>query len=374
METAEPGICSRTTTRSLEQQQQEDKIAVVADAASISGSSSLSDEFDLDRYRSQAIKMKSVSSSSLPQIPKIQDESQQNGNINVLGFELPLSYLKERHKDPIFLLKSMAVFYVCGAICQFSTNVFGSGYDPVLSIVASIHIIFVCLYTLSQLQSSIINGVKVDRKQMPFALPYVAGYTTLVIYSFLVKTPFNSMPLFLLAIFVTGFFFLTLNSCAQIKNVVPKYDPDYQMKFFAKRAMVGLLNVTGATDVLSDIALGVQIIQKYHGFLRYIGIVLFICCLLDFVIVNIRLTSPGEVSIAMHAWAIVLETFIIITSILAAIRIKSENADWEFILLLVFSFVSTVINFAHHIFVIVEWRLAIGRTHNQTVTFVEVFE
>eukprot|EP01025_Chloroclados_australasicus_P037765 TRINITY_DN3861_c0_g4_i1.p1 TRINITY_DN3861_c0_g4~~TRINITY_DN3861_c0_g4_i1.p1 ORF type:complete len:377 (+),score=20.72 TRINITY_DN3861_c0_g4_i1:61-1191(+) len=358
------------------QQQEEELIDVVSDTTSNSESYD-SDEFELERFRNQSQQMTSLKSISIQPINQDLEEKGENvgqkKNINILGFELQLEYLKERHKDPILLLKTMAFFYSCGGICQLVTMVFGSGYDLVLSIVGSLHIVSISLFSLVQLQYSLKDGIKIRKRDIPYILLFISGYTTIIIYSFIVKVPFNSMPLFLLTLYAMGFFFLTLSACASVKNNIPKNDPNYQLRFFVKRAMLGILNSTSIIDVLSDVALGVQIIQKYHGFLRYIGIVLFFCCLLDFLIVNIRIVTPGKVTIVMHTWAIVLEIFIIISSILAAVKIKDENVDWEFVLLLVFSLVSTLINFLHHIFVVVEWQLTMRQKHTP-VTFVEFFE
>eukprot|EP01025_Chloroclados_australasicus_P004912 TRINITY_DN11342_c0_g1_i1.p1 TRINITY_DN11342_c0_g1~~TRINITY_DN11342_c0_g1_i1.p1 ORF type:complete len:381 (-),score=12.73 TRINITY_DN11342_c0_g1_i1:79-1221(-) len=380
METQGQRVWLRSTSQDS-QDQEMDKIPVVDDAISKSQSSSVSDQFDLDCSRNQQKNMtqKSGASSTLSVQP-ISLNQQKTGEyfgarntINILGFELQLQILEERHKDPILLLKTIAFFYLCGSLCYLGTFIFGSRYDLVLSIISPLHTVFCIFFVLKQLQQSVKDGIKIRRIDLPYIIFLVSGYTTVIVYSFLVKTPFNSMPIFLLALFTVGFFFLTVIALACTKTNMPASDPHYEMKFFVKRVMVGILNCTSAMDVLSDIALGIQIIIKYHGFLRYIGIVLFLCCVLDFVIVNIRILMPEKVSIQMHAWAIVLEVLIIVTTILVAVKIKTQNADWEFILLLVFSFVSTMINFLHHIFIVVEWKWAIMRKR-QVVTFVEIFE
>eukprot|EP01025_Chloroclados_australasicus_P059846 TRINITY_DN7596_c2_g1_i2.p3 TRINITY_DN7596_c2_g1~~TRINITY_DN7596_c2_g1_i2.p3 ORF type:complete len:177 (+),score=8.45 TRINITY_DN7596_c2_g1_i2:36-533(+) len=164
-----------------------------------------------------------------------------------------------------------------------------------------------------------------------------------------------------------------MNACITLHNHLSWDDPNYQSKYFIQKFMFGVINATGFVDVLSDIALGIQIIQKYEGYLQILGISMFVLCLLDFGILNIRLFSPDKVTITMHAWAIVLEIVILVTSVLVALQLDKSNTDWEFVLLLVFSFVSTVVNFIHHIFVIVQWYF-VQRKKRKQVTLVNIFE
>eukprot|EP01025_Chloroclados_australasicus_P031964 TRINITY_DN3236_c0_g1_i1.p1 TRINITY_DN3236_c0_g1~~TRINITY_DN3236_c0_g1_i1.p1 ORF type:complete len:377 (+),score=17.04 TRINITY_DN3236_c0_g1_i1:241-1371(+) len=363
-------------TESLEQQD-DSKITIIADAVSHSDSSSHTDEFDIDQFRNSAagkpVSKIANSHNNFHQSIIQSGQACKQEIIKVLGYELLVKHLKERHKDPIFLLKTIAFFFFVGSLLQFGLMVVGSGFDVALSFIACTSIILSGLMNIIILKHSAENGVNIEFKYMPYHISAIVAYTAMIIYCFMVKTPFDSMPFFLLGLLLTAFFFTITVACGTIKNNTPQSDSNYQLKFFVKRILLGVLNATGIIDVLSDIALGVEIIQLYRGFLRYIGIVMFIFCILDFVIVNIRSFAPQKVTMSMHLWAIVLETIIIIVSILAAVKVDKENIEWEFIQLLVFSFVSTMINYLHHIFVVVEWRAAIRR-QDKVVTFREVFD
>eukprot|EP01025_Chloroclados_australasicus_P027305 TRINITY_DN2711_c0_g1_i1.p3 TRINITY_DN2711_c0_g1~~TRINITY_DN2711_c0_g1_i1.p3 ORF type:complete len:365 (+),score=33.07 TRINITY_DN2711_c0_g1_i1:215-1309(+) len=337
------------------------------------GVTSSEDEFDLERFR--------LSKTVVPKVldPSSSTHSQQaQGNLEkeiltVLGIDFVIAYLQERNRNPILLLQVVAFCAVAGNIVTTMSSMVGTNFDPIQCSLSTVFELTMLACPVIFLKKSIKNGLKYTLGETLLVVVNFASPSAMIIYSFMVKSPFDSIPLFLSTFFITALFYMMQNACTVLYNPTNKNDPEYQLKFFFKRIMLSVINATGYVDVLSDIALGIQIIQKYTGYLKVLGVFMFIFCILDFLIVNFRFAAPEKVTVGMHAWAIALEVMILAVSILSVLQVDSKDIDWDFLLLLVFSLVSTAVNFLHHIFVIVQWQFA-KRKQRKAITFVEVFE
>eukprot|EP01024_Parvocaulis_polyphysoides_P071640 TRINITY_DN894_c1_g1_i4.p1 TRINITY_DN894_c1_g1~~TRINITY_DN894_c1_g1_i4.p1 ORF type:complete len:424 (-),score=20.82 TRINITY_DN894_c1_g1_i4:503-1774(-) len=286
--------------------------------------------------------------------------------IHFLGLKFPMEVIKERNQIPQHVLGPVYLCYMFGFGSQLFVFSFGTQLDPISSILSVVVTILGLIAVTIVLQKSIINGIKFTKIELVFIFFGLNLFAALILHVFLKKMPFSSTAYFLIAFYFSALLQLVCIAIATTFNTDDFNDPNYLLKFYYKRFMMAILNVTGTIDALSDIALGTRIFQNYDGFLKFLGLFLFILCSIDFLIVHVRIIDPSKVTISMHVLAVVLEIFVIMISSLAAVKMSKEQLSAEFISLLVVSFFTTGVNFLHHLFVIVEWYLE-RRQRNRTI-------
>eukprot|EP01025_Chloroclados_australasicus_P033914 TRINITY_DN34687_c2_g1_i2.p1 TRINITY_DN34687_c2_g1~~TRINITY_DN34687_c2_g1_i2.p1 ORF type:complete len:396 (-),score=-0.10 TRINITY_DN34687_c2_g1_i2:39-1124(-) len=343
-----------------------------------SDNSSSGDEFNLERFRLANVINKQATNNVSSQNPTPQHTSgieqlDQEESITILGVSFPLQYLKERNRNHVLIFQFILICLLCASVITVLIFIPGTNFNPYQSILSVTFSLLNIVYPFAFLNRSVVNGMKYTNKDMIYFTIVILNASALILSGFVLVTPFDVLPYFLSGIFTMSVFYLTMNQIVQLPHNVDVDDPNYQLKFFVKRILFGVINATGFIDVLSDIALGYEVVKKSEGILQVLGISMFVLCLMDFAIVNIRLIYPHKVTLQMHTWAIFLESLILTVTIIVTLSFDEDNKrDWDFVLLLVFSFVSTIINFLHHIFIIVQW--CARRQEREKITYVDVFE
>eukprot|EP01024_Parvocaulis_polyphysoides_P068680 TRINITY_DN8381_c0_g4_i3.p1 TRINITY_DN8381_c0_g4~~TRINITY_DN8381_c0_g4_i3.p1 ORF type:complete len:381 (+),score=33.99 TRINITY_DN8381_c0_g4_i3:245-1387(+) len=328
---------------------------------------STDDEFDLDKFRDATY-----------HVPKkILDQDEQNRQLEqkvhqitaraeyfkYLGIQFSLRKLQQRNKDPKLFLNTILTLHILENFGVILLIVFGSKYI-VFSVI--LHILFQICF--QQLLLSFVTNYFVSKKVAQILIFFVgAGFSFgLIIFWFFFDVLFGNIVYFLLSLEFKALFEMLILQLAVLPNSTPFDDQDYQIKFFFSRIIIAILNSTGLLDVLSDIVLGFELIQ-FKGSLKIMGISLFLLCVMDFLILIIRVMQPKKVTMYIHIWAIVLEVATLSISVLIFFEFNKKECNHikfgndehgDFFGLLVLSFVTTLINFVHHIFVIFEHQVS----------------
>eukprot|EP01023_Acetabularia_acetabulum_P064490 TRINITY_DN8354_c0_g2_i3.p1 TRINITY_DN8354_c0_g2~~TRINITY_DN8354_c0_g2_i3.p1 ORF type:complete len:386 (-),score=29.09 TRINITY_DN8354_c0_g2_i3:196-1353(-) len=314
-----------------------------------------SQEFDIEIFRSTDKKLNTSG--------KFDEPSAKSKTIKFLGGEFIIEILQERNKNPVLVLQCVfgsALFY---ALSFFITFSFGLNFQilPTAITAAASFVNFWVIFDVQQL--SIKNGLKKSPTLILRILFHVLCLIGLFVYAIVIKTPFNSTPLFLLAIyfafFCRGFCFGVLLT----PNFTPFDDPNYQLRFFSDRITDTFFTATGTVDVLSDIAMAQFLIWQYYQskFLLVIGIFLLVLCAVDYVLLLKRVLHPSRNGLKVMIATVGTEILILGLTLVVLIKFSSNQAfeiDSDSLFVTVISLSSTVVNLIHHVLIIYSLFLA----------------
>eukprot|EP01023_Acetabularia_acetabulum_P045066 TRINITY_DN4558_c0_g1_i1.p2 TRINITY_DN4558_c0_g1~~TRINITY_DN4558_c0_g1_i1.p2 ORF type:complete len:450 (+),score=22.46 TRINITY_DN4558_c0_g1_i1:246-1595(+) len=311
-------------------------------------SSSSSSEFQLDNFRNLKINAQETLKSQT-KFPNIDNNSPY---LNFWGLKFEISKLQERNKDFILFLR---VYFAQNLLQNFSGFVlFGVGLNfriiPVFVLIG--HLVSVFALQIYLCNKSIQNGLKIDLIIVVGTMITGTLYITLFLYSFLLKFPFNSLPLFLCVVQIYHIIFFSGGSLVVAPNFTPWNDPNYQLKFFSQRSFSGFFDGTGSMDALSDAVLGIQLIQmSSHKFL-IIGIILCVLSSIDYFQVVRREIVPQKITIFENLVVVFNEVIVLVLTgvvFLDVLKIsQGENSADSFYVTL-YSLLTTIVNFSHNL-------------------------
>eukprot|EP01025_Chloroclados_australasicus_P037342 TRINITY_DN3811_c0_g1_i2.p2 TRINITY_DN3811_c0_g1~~TRINITY_DN3811_c0_g1_i2.p2 ORF type:complete len:417 (-),score=24.66 TRINITY_DN3811_c0_g1_i2:558-1808(-) len=288
--------------------------------------------------------------------------------IKICGVKFIVKYLQERYKYPIQLLQ-----YVYGSLFVHNfmlcfVYLIGLKFHIFMLLICVIYFILSFHLITVTLNSSVKNGLKISKQDwfILFCAAMIVSY--LAIYSFAFKTPFNSMPIFLLLFFVIFFASFVSYGMVGHPNERKWEDPNYQMRFLFGRVMMAFFNATGMVDVCSDIALCLDLIRYFRGYVFVIGIVLLGFCAIDYLLLIFRFLMPKKVTVRRHLFTILIELVVIILTVSVIFGVRKDMDDSvegkkdSFAIILI-SIATTVVNFLHHIFLVYDQSLATSMIH-----------
>eukprot|EP01025_Chloroclados_australasicus_P062460 TRINITY_DN8206_c0_g1_i10.p3 TRINITY_DN8206_c0_g1~~TRINITY_DN8206_c0_g1_i10.p3 ORF type:complete len:228 (+),score=14.09 TRINITY_DN8206_c0_g1_i10:789-1472(+) len=217
--------------------------------------------------------------------------------------------------------------------------------------------------------STIGNGLQLKFKQKIAAFISIGCSLYLYIYAFGFQPPFGSLPLFLLLTFVVFFFMFLPVALLASPNIRRWDDPEYQFRFFVSRMAATFFNACGTVDVFSDIALGLDLVRYFRGFVFGMGIALFVLCFLDFMMVAQRVLTPDQVSIQTQITTIVIEALVILLTISVIFGVQNDDVNdketkHESIVIITISIATTLVNFLHHVFLLYDQVIANSWLHS----------
>eukprot|EP01023_Acetabularia_acetabulum_P059078 TRINITY_DN7079_c0_g1_i1.p3 TRINITY_DN7079_c0_g1~~TRINITY_DN7079_c0_g1_i1.p3 ORF type:complete len:168 (+),score=25.19 TRINITY_DN7079_c0_g1_i1:91-594(+) len=151
--------------------------------------------------------------------------------------------------------------------------------------------------------------------------------------------------------FTTYYFFFAVSLLIS-PNFIPQNDPDYQLKFFSQRVFSGFFDGTGSMDALSDIVLGIQLIQQNDIKLLVIGILLFILSNVDYFQVMRRAVTPQKIKIFETLFVVFVEMIVLVLTCVVLFDVSKtsqgkENQDAFYVI--VFSLATSIVNFCHNL-------------------------
>eukprot|EP01024_Parvocaulis_polyphysoides_P017169 TRINITY_DN17597_c0_g1_i1.p1 TRINITY_DN17597_c0_g1~~TRINITY_DN17597_c0_g1_i1.p1 ORF type:complete len:424 (-),score=33.28 TRINITY_DN17597_c0_g1_i1:155-1318(-) len=312
-------------------------------------------EFDLEMFRKKRSTFKSLKGSlPTPETP----HREKKVDINFLGIIFNIEILQERNRDPIFFLKLVTSCSILFAITLGVIFIVGFKYSKTIILVCLIIIFCSWILFIRICQKSIKNGLQLTVQIVSSLIISLICSTGLFIYSFIIKTPFNSLPIFLLASQLWLFFSCFLVALIFLPNDAPFDDINYQLRFFSTRLIMAFFNGTGALDVLSDMALGIQLIRNNSvNYLKFLSVVLFIFCLVDYFELSKRIFMPAKVRQKDYLITIVAEIFILGLTLVILSGVQKNHKQQkndDTLIVAIISLMTTVINFLHHLFRIFE--------------------
>eukprot|EP01025_Chloroclados_australasicus_P053953 TRINITY_DN6395_c0_g1_i1.p3 TRINITY_DN6395_c0_g1~~TRINITY_DN6395_c0_g1_i1.p3 ORF type:complete len:280 (-),score=13.92 TRINITY_DN6395_c0_g1_i1:2841-3632(-) len=258
---------------------------------------------------------------------------------------------------------------------------------------------FQMLYELGQTSQVVTNNILFKLYKAVTAL---LG-TIALVGAIAVKTPFNSIVLFLastypMSIIVFYFIGLTTNH-SSVPDWLPRREepkiPNGRFlskeqqalekkknwwKFYVKNLWIAFTTATMLADIVSDIYYGIELIihfRKTSLLLFLSGICMIVCCAADFVLMSLMLAFPGWVSYSAHVTAFLMEMpNLILTGLSIWKRQQIEDTrqisfgcedqqDWG---LAVFSLITTLLSALIHVAYIMD-RLAVWSAVNTIQRF-----
>eukprot|EP01023_Acetabularia_acetabulum_P068402 TRINITY_DN9702_c0_g1_i2.p1 TRINITY_DN9702_c0_g1~~TRINITY_DN9702_c0_g1_i2.p1 ORF type:complete len:373 (-),score=25.61 TRINITY_DN9702_c0_g1_i2:166-1284(-) len=304
--------------------------------------SSSSDDFDVEIFRNQEQQQQQKENKLKRTDKKL---------IKIFGFEFDIEILQERNKNPVLLLQCIFFSLLLGDFSFFILFAVGLNFSivPLLLVTSVIVVVFFLFSNLCK--QSIKNGLKLDPKNLIFVAFGAIAYSVLFVYSIFVQTPFNSLPFFLLGIYLSNIVFSICTTYTVAPNFTPFDDPNYQLRFFGPRIMAGFFNGTGAFDAISDVVLGIQLLQYPSKKLITIGVFLLILCNVDYIFVVMRALIPSKIGIRLQIFTLLNELIIMALTAVVLLDVSniSQNQQSEDALtVVVISISTTVVNFLHN--------------------------
>eukprot|EP01025_Chloroclados_australasicus_P023737 TRINITY_DN23992_c1_g1_i2.p1 TRINITY_DN23992_c1_g1~~TRINITY_DN23992_c1_g1_i2.p1 ORF type:complete len:422 (-),score=12.88 TRINITY_DN23992_c1_g1_i2:376-1641(-) len=337
--------------------------------------SSNSSEFNLNKFR--------IGSAGGQQVQQVGNQSQYSltkqinptqrkdtttlDEIKILNVRFKVKYLQERHKDPLTLLQYVYSFQLINNLLTFGVHLIGLKFRIFILLICIGHLVLSFYTNTVLLKQSVRNGFKFTKIELFIILCGIISVGSLAVYSFAFETPFNSMPIFLLSFFVLYFFQSFSFGMIMLPNERAWNDPNYQMRFLLSRFMFSFFVVTGLVDVFSDIALGLNLIRYFGGYVFYIGVAILSFCALDYTLLVLRVLKPNAVTINRHLITITVEVVIILLTVSVIFGVRRNLDDKEgkedsFVIILI-SISTTLVNFSHHVFLVYDQYLINSVVH-----------
>eukprot|EP01023_Acetabularia_acetabulum_P068403 TRINITY_DN9702_c0_g1_i6.p2 TRINITY_DN9702_c0_g1~~TRINITY_DN9702_c0_g1_i6.p2 ORF type:complete len:251 (-),score=17.89 TRINITY_DN9702_c0_g1_i6:363-1115(-) len=215
---------------------------IVSQEEDIINMSSSSDEFDVEIFRNSKLQQEQQQQAKKNIISERTDKKL----IKIFGFEFDIEILQERNKNPVLLLQCIFFSLLLGDFSFFILFAVGLNFSivPLLLVTSVIVVVFFLFSNLCK--QSIKNGLKLDPKNLIFVAFGAIAYSVLFVYSIFVQTPFNSLPFFLLGIYLSNIVFSICTTYTVAPNFTPFDDPNYQLRFFGPRIMAGFFQWHGS--------------------------------------------------------------------------------------------------------------------------------
>eukprot|EP01023_Acetabularia_acetabulum_P054380 TRINITY_DN6131_c0_g1_i8.p1 TRINITY_DN6131_c0_g1~~TRINITY_DN6131_c0_g1_i8.p1 ORF type:complete len:394 (-),score=26.47 TRINITY_DN6131_c0_g1_i8:560-1741(-) len=332
------------------------------------------EDFDIEKFREIKTDTK-IQAEIKPAKIDYQNRRAKHGEIyRYLGIKFYLELLQQRNKDPKILLNTLVGSIFIGCSFALYLFIYGTNFSIVPSVLITVSVSLSFIAFPLNLNSSVENGINFKSWGCFFIALCMSFWSLALIYCFIRVVPFGSVSIFLLYLEVQSFLACIIIFCEFVPCKISWEDEFYQTKYFMSLCLLSSLNATGLIDVLSDIVLGVEIILNFSGFLQILGFSLFFLCLMDLLIVSIRIAMPQKVTIKMHVIAFVLELGILTVTLIAIFQANSNSKEVESDLkmLIFLSVATTCINFAHHTFIVCDSFVAL-RNHRQPRNLATMF-
>eukprot|EP01025_Chloroclados_australasicus_P024991 TRINITY_DN25016_c0_g1_i1.p1 TRINITY_DN25016_c0_g1~~TRINITY_DN25016_c0_g1_i1.p1 ORF type:complete len:408 (-),score=17.59 TRINITY_DN25016_c0_g1_i1:354-1577(-) len=325
-------------------------------------SSSSSEGFDLKKFRIGDTNQRQGDNNNGKS--KTIDSSQDE--INIWGIRFILQHIYERYKDPVQYLQLVYGTQLINNIGTCIVYLIGLKFRIFILILCAVHFVLSLIVITSAINSSIKLGFKFSKQVWLQILCACASLGALSVYGFAFETPFDSMPVYLLLLFVLFFFALFAFAMIVQPNDREWSDPNYQIRFLFSRLLMAFFNATGL--VLSDIALSLDLIRFFKGYVFVVGIFLLGFCMVDYLLLIFRILMPSKVTIRRHLMTILIEVVVIILTISVVYGVRKNMDDGEqgkedSFAIIVISIATTMVNFLHHIFLVYDQCLANSVVH-----------
>eukprot|EP01023_Acetabularia_acetabulum_P048568 TRINITY_DN5140_c0_g1_i7.p1 TRINITY_DN5140_c0_g1~~TRINITY_DN5140_c0_g1_i7.p1 ORF type:complete len:503 (+),score=12.84 TRINITY_DN5140_c0_g1_i7:122-1630(+) len=319
-----------------------------------------SEEFDIDKYREKPTHIQKTTKVQTTAQKKITDYRYIK-SLKFMGIEFEVEKLLERNKDPILYLKIYCGLVVIVDILTVINFVVGLNFQLIPTILTFFVCILLPIAGILVLNTSVKDGLEPNVKIGTCVFLVTSMFAGLFVYSFVVNFPFNSASLFLLATYLTVVFREIFGAFGVMPNFTSPDDPNYQLKFLGVRMLEGFFNGTGMIDSLSDLVLGLQLVQQtQHKILLVVGIILIVLCVIDHVNVLRKIFTPEKITLKQYMTVIFMEILImaITTYVLYGIAsgqlqtstARKDNQNEDTLIVVVISLMTTLINFLHHLF------------------------
>eukprot|EP01023_Acetabularia_acetabulum_P050196 TRINITY_DN5407_c0_g2_i6.p1 TRINITY_DN5407_c0_g2~~TRINITY_DN5407_c0_g2_i6.p1 ORF type:complete len:405 (-),score=18.25 TRINITY_DN5407_c0_g2_i6:627-1841(-) len=313
--------------------------------------STQSEEFNIEDFRYQG---QNLQPEKHPEIQIVERTRSEVLKFWILEFDI--EKIQQRNKDPIFFIK---VAFICGLTRQFLQCIIfvvGLNFETIPTLVTAAAMLQVPILNYQIINTSIIGRPQIKVQSYIAIIIYTIEILFLFIYSFLVSIPFNSLPLYLLTVYIYLISETIVTAIMFTPNSTSWEDPSYQLKFLFERAMIGFFNGASAMDVSSDIVLSVKLFQKWSTFYVVSGVILILLCFIDFLLFVKRIVMPHKSGIREYFLIIFVE--VVILSMTAVVlygvsnRSLEVDSNWETFFVTIISLVTTLVNFLHHLIVV----------------------
>eukprot|EP01025_Chloroclados_australasicus_P026078 TRINITY_DN2591_c0_g2_i1.p1 TRINITY_DN2591_c0_g2~~TRINITY_DN2591_c0_g2_i1.p1 ORF type:complete len:391 (+),score=11.69 TRINITY_DN2591_c0_g2_i1:211-1383(+) len=329
-------------------------------------------EFDLEQFR-QGNVQKHVGYPVTGEEGKHEEieksQFQELKEIQLFGVKFILQYLQERNKNPVLLLQCIYISHFMNTAIEIVTFYFGLKFR--------LFFLFFCIGQMSLLFYFYvcvcrmpISKIKKFNLKLTVILS-ILGITQvfLLVYGFGFQTPYDSMPIFILLMFVLHIFVYFESGLILLPNNREWKDPEYQTRYFLSRGMLAFFNSCGIVDVYSDVALGLELVRNFTGYVYGMGIALFILCAMDYILLNLRTAQPTKVTMKRHVITVGIELLVmaLTASVIFGVRSdssSSEETKQESIVIIAISISTTAVNFLHHVFLIYDQCMANSLVHS----------